>query len=292
MRIGFIGLGGMGGGIAANILHAGHEVVAWNRSPGPVAALVAQGAVAAGTAQEALTADILFSMLANDGALQAVGLDGPLLDKAPRGLIHVNMATVSIAFARTLHKAHQERGIGYVASPVFGRPDAAAAGKLTVVAAGAPADIARVEPILQVLGSKYACVGHDPIQANLFKITGNFMIAAAIESMGEAAALLRKGGVDPAVFFDVLTNANFSAPVYKIYGKIIADQAYDKAGFKLSLGYKDAGLTLAAAKELEAPMPLASVVHDHFIEAMAAGWSEKDWASLARLAAERAGLKG
>ncbi|MDR3526761.1 MAG: NAD(P)-dependent oxidoreductase [Rhizomicrobium sp.] len=291
MKIGFIGLGGMGAGIAANILRGGHEVVAWNRSPGPLAALVAQGAIAAPTAQETLETDIVFSMLANDGALQDVGLDGPLLAKASRGLVHVNMATVSIAFARTLQKTHKAFGIGYVAAPVFGRPDAAAAGKLTVIAAGAPADIARVEPILVMLGAKYACVGPDPVQANLFKITGNFMIAAAIESMGEAAALLRKGGVDPVLFFDVMTNANFSAPVYKIYGKIIADQAYDKAGFKLSLGYKDAGLTLAAAKELEAPMPLASMVHDHFIEAMAVGWSEKDWAALARLAAERAGLK-
>jgi len=292
MKIGFIGLGGMGGGIAANILRAGHEVIAWNRSAGPLEALVAQGAIAAPTAQETLETDIVFSMLANDAALQDVGLDGPLLAKASPGLVHVNMATVSIAFAQVLHKAHKALGVGYVAAPVFGRPDAAAAGKLTIVAAGAPKDIARVEPILVTLGSKYACVGDDPVQANLFKITGNFMIAAAIESMGEAAALLRKGGVDPVVFFDVMTNANFSAPVYKIYGKIIADQAYDKAGFKLSLGYKDAGLTLAAAKALEAPMPVASMVHDNLLAAMAAGWSEKDWAALARLAAERAGLKG
>jgi len=158
------------------------------------------------------------------------------------------------------------------------------------VAAGAPKHIEKVEAILQKLGAKYAMVGSDPVQANLFKIAGNFMIAAAIEAMGEAAALLRKGGVDPAIFFDVLTNSNFSAPVYKIYGKIIADEAYDKAGFKLSLGYKDAGLTLAAAKEFETPLPLASLVHDHFLQAMAVGWAEKDWASLAKLAAERAGL--
>lgn len=291
MKVGFIGLGGMGSGIAGNILRAGHEVIAWNRSSGPLNALVAQGAVAAPTAQEALETDVVFSMLANDAALQEVGLDGPLLAKASRGLVHVNMATVSIAFAQTLHKAHKALGIGYVAAPVFGRPDAAAAGKLTIIAAGAAQDIARVEPLLVTLGTKYACVGTNPVQANLFKITGNFMIASAIETMGEAAALLRKGGVDPAVFFDVLTNANFSAPVYKIYSKIIADQSYDEAGFKLSLGYKDAGLTLAAAKELETAMPLASVVHDHFLEAMAAGWSEKDWASLALLAAQRAGLK-
>jgi len=291
MKVRFIGLGAMGQGIAANILKAGHGVIAWNRSPAPVEALAALGATPAAKPEDTLAADALFSMLANDAAVHEVGLDGLLLDRAAKGLVHVNMATVSVAFARDIADAHKRRGLGYVAATVFGRPDAAAAGKLTVIAAGAPEAIAKVEPILKVLGAKYAVVGNDPVQANLFKITGNFMIASAIETMGEAAALLRKGGVDPKVFFDVMTTANFSAPVYQIYGKIIADQAYDKAGFKLSLGYKDAGLTLAAAKELEAALPLASVVHDHFIEAVAKGWADKDWSSLALLAAERAGLK-
>jgi len=265
MKVGFIGLGAMGQGIAANILKAGHGVIAWNRSPAPVEALAALGATPAAKPEDALQADALFSMLANDAAVHEIGLDGLLLDRAPKGLVHVNMATVSVAFARDIADAHQRRGLGYVAATVFGRPDAAAAGKLTVIAAGAVEAIAKVEPILKALGAKYAVVGSDPVQANLFKIAGNFMIASAIETMGEAAALLRKGGVDPKVFFDVMTNANFSAPVYQIYGKIIADQAYDKAGFKLSLGTKDAGLTLAAAKELEAALPLASVVHDHFM---------------------------
>jgi 3-hydroxyisobutyrate dehydrogenase-like beta-hydroxyacid dehydrogenase len=291
MKVGFIGLGAMGQGIAANILKAGHGVIAWNRSPAPVEALAALGATPAAKPEDTLQADALFSMLANDAAAHEIGLDGLLLDRAPKGLVHVNMATVSLAFAREIADAHKRRGLGYVAATVFGRPDAAAAGKLTVIAAGAVEAIAKVEPILKVLGAKYAVVGSDPVQANLFKIAGNFMIASAIETMGEAAALLRKGGVDPKVFFDVMTNANFSAPVYQIYGKIIADQAYDKAGFKLSLGTKDAGLTLAAAKELEAALPLASVVHDHFIEALAKGWADKDWSSLALLAAERAGLK-
>jgi 3-hydroxyisobutyrate dehydrogenase-like beta-hydroxyacid dehydrogenase len=291
MKVGFIGLGAMGAGIAANILRSGHEVVAWNRSPAAAQGLAALGAKAAASPEDALQADCLFSMLANDAAVREVGLGGPLLDHAPKGLVHVNMATVSLACARELTEAHAARGIGYVASPVFGRPDAAAAGKLTVVAAGAPEAIAKVEPILQKIGAKYAVVGREPAHANLFKITGNFMIASAIEAMGEAAALLAKGGVDPKVFFDVMTTANFSAPIYQIYGKIIGDKAFDKAGFKLSLGYKDAGLTLAAAKELGAPLPLASMVHDHFLEAMAAGWGDKDWAALALLAAQKAGEK-
>lgn len=292
MRVGFIGLGAMGQGIAANILKAGHGVIAWNRSPAPVEALEKLGATPAAKPEDALQADALFSMLANDAAVHEVGLDGLLLDRAAKGLVHVNMATIAVAFAREVATAHARHGIGYVAAPVFGRPDAAAAGKLTVVAAGAPEAIAKVEPILKAIGAKYAVVGSDPVHANLFKITGNFMIASAIEAMGEAAALLRKGGVDPKVFFDVMTTANFSAPIYQIYGKIIGEEAYDKAGFKLSLGYKDAGLTLAAAKEFECALPLASVVNDHFVEAIAKGWAEKDWASLALLAAHRAGLKG
>jgi 3-hydroxyisobutyrate dehydrogenase-like beta-hydroxyacid dehydrogenase len=291
MKVGFIGLGAMGAGIAANILKAGHQVVAWNRSPEPVKALAAKGATAAAKPQDALQADCLFSMLANDAALHDLGLDGPLLDKAGQGLVHVNMATVSIACAEQLHDAHLRRNLGYVAAPVFGRPDAAAAAKLTVIAAGAPKDIERVKPILEKLGTKYAVISAEPAHANLFKITGNFMIASAIETMGEAAALLRKGGVDPKVFFDVMTSANFSAPVYQIYGKIIGDRQFDKTGFKLRLGYKDSGLTMAAARELETTLPLASLLHDHFMQAMTAGWGDKDWSSLALMAARKAGLK-
>jgi 3-hydroxyisobutyrate dehydrogenase-like beta-hydroxyacid dehydrogenase len=291
MKVGFIGLGLMGQGIAANILKAGHSVTVWNRSPAAVAAMAKLGATPAASPAEALSGDAVFSMLANDAAVRETGLDGPLLENVPKGLVHVNMATVSVAFARELAAAHAARGVGYVAAPVFGRPDAAAAAKLTVIAAGAPEAVAKVEPLLKAVGAKYAVAGPDPVQANLFKIAGNFMIAGAIEAMGEAAALLKKGGVDPKLFFDVLTNANFSAPVYQIYGKIIGEETYDQAGFKLALGYKDAGLTMAAAKDLQVPLPLASLVHDHFLEAMAAGWEAKDWAALALLAAEKARLK-
>ena len=290
MKIGFIGLGAMGSGIAANILKTGHEVVAWSRSPGAVEAIEKRGAKPASTPEVALQADVLFSMLASDAAMREVGLDGPLLERAPRGLLHVNMATISVAFARELAGAHAKHGLGYISSPVFGRPDAAAAAKLTVMAAGEPREIERVRPILEKLGVRFAVVGDKPEQANLFKIAGNFMIASAIEAMGEAAALLRKGGVDPGVFFDVMTGGLFAAPAYLIYSRIIAERKFEPAGFKLSLGFKDAGLTLAAARELEVALPLASVVHDNFLEAMAAGWGETDWSSLAKLAAARAGL--
>ncbi len=291
MKVGFIGLGAMGAGIAANILKAGHQVIAWNRTPGPSRALSELGATAGARPDDALHADFLFSMLASDAALHEIGLDGPLLDRAPSDLVHVNMATISVAYARHLHEAHKRHGLGYIAAPVFGRPDAAAAANLNIVAAGAAADLARVRPILEKLGSKFTVISDDPVHANLFKIAGNFMIVSALETMGEAAALLRKGGIDPKIFFDVMTTSNFSAPVYQIYGKIIGERTFDKAGFKLQLGYKDTSLTLSAAKELEAALPLASMVHDHLLEAIAAGWSDKDWSSLALLAAQRAGLK-
>jgi 3-hydroxyisobutyrate dehydrogenase-like beta-hydroxyacid dehydrogenase len=290
MKIGFIGLGGMGSAIAANIVRMGHQVTVWNRSSGPARALAQQGATAAVKPEEALQGELLFSMLASDAAMRDVGLDGPLLDKATRGLLHVNLATVSVAFARELSRAHAEHGLGYIASPVFGRPDAAATAKLVVVAAGPANDVERARPVLEKIGQRLAVVGELPEMASLFKIAGNFMIASAIETMGEAVALLRKGNVDPAVFVEVLTNSLFAAPVYRGYGTIIVGQKYEPAGFALRLGYKDAGLTLAAANELEAPLPVASLLHDHFLEAMAAGWAEKDWSALAHLAASKAGL--
>jgi len=290
MKVGFIGLGAMGRAIAGNIVKAGHQLTVWNRSPEATAALVRQGALVAKCPEDTLQGDCVISMLANDAALRDVGLAGPPLGHAAKGLVHANMATVSVAFARELDAAHTERGLGYVASPVFGRPDAATAAKLIVVAAGAAKDIERVRPVLEAVGQRLAVVGEAPEKANLFKIAGNFMLASAIETLGEAIALVRKGGVDPAIFIDVLTNSLFAAPAYKGYGTLIVEQKYEPPGFRLRLGLKDAGLTLAAANELHVPLPLASLVHEHFLEAMAAGLGDKDWAALATLAASKAGL--
>lgn len=292
MKIGFIGLGNMGAAIAGNILRAGHQLTVWNRSPAPVAELVGRGAVAAKAPKDALQGDLLFSMLANDAALREVGLAGPLLDQAAPGLVHVNLATVSVELAREMTEIHAARGVGYVAAPVFGRPDAAAAAKLIVIAAGRGKDVARVRPILEAIGQRVAVAGEAPEQANLFKIAGNFMLAAAIETMGEAVALVRKGGIDPALFIQVLTTSLFAGPAYQGYGALIVAEKYEPAGFKLKLGKKDAGLALAAGDQLQVPLPLASLVHDHFIEAMASGLGEKDWAALAGLAAAKAGLPG
>ena len=290
MKVGFIGLGAMGRAIAGNIMKAGHQVTVWNRSPDAAEAVVKQGAIMAKSPEDALQGDCLVSMLANDAALRDVGLDGPLLDRATKSLVHANMATVSVALARELGAAHTARGLGYVASPVFGRPDAAAAAKLIVVAAGAANDLERVRLVLEAVGQRLTVVGDAPEKANLFKIAGNFMLAAAIETLGEAIALVRKGGVDPAISIDVLTNSLFASPAYKGYGALIVGHKYEPPGFKLRLGLKDAGLTLAAANDLQVPLPLANLVHEHFLEALASGLGDKDWAALASLTAGKAGL--
>jgi 3-hydroxyisobutyrate dehydrogenase-like beta-hydroxyacid dehydrogenase len=290
MKIGFIGLGNMGSAVAANLLHAGHELTVWNRSPGPADALAAKGAHVAKTPQDALHGDILFSMLASDDAIRAVGLDGPLLAQAKPGLVHVNLGTISVQFARALAKAHAEKGLRYMAAPVFGRPDVAAAGNLIVVAAGENAAIEKVRPLLECIGRRVEVVGEAPEQANLFKIAGNFLLAAAIESMGEAFALVRKGGVDARVFQDVLSNSLFACPVYQGYGNAIVSGKFEPAGFALKLGMKDVRLALDAGRELSVPLPVASVVHDHFLEGMVAGFADKDWALLGELAAKKAGL--
>ncbi len=290
MKIGFIGLGQMGTAIAGNLIGAGHTLTVWNRSPHALKPLIDQGATAAKAPADAMQGEILFSMLASDQAMQDVGLDTVLLEKAAKGLIHVNLATISPAFARALAAAHDSRGLGYVAAPVFARPEAAAQKNMVVLAAGADADVAKVEPLLAAIGRRTVRVGEVPEMANLFKIAGNFMIMSAVETLGEAFALLRKGGVDPALFLDTMTEGLFAAPVYKNYGKQILTEAYEPAGFYLKLGLKDANLVKGASDELGAPMPLLDLVRGHYEEAMKKGWGEKDWASIGALAAEKAGL--
>jgi 3-hydroxyisobutyrate dehydrogenase-like beta-hydroxyacid dehydrogenase len=290
MKIGFLGLGHMGAGIAAHLIAAGHELTVWNRSPGPMEALAARGAQRAASPQEALEGEVLFSMLASDDAIRAIGLDGDLLARARLGLVHVNLATISIDFARRLASIHAERGLGYVAAPVFGRPDVAAAGKLIVVAAGKKSAVEKVRPLLDCIGRRVDVVGEAPEQANLFKIAGNFLLAAAIESMGEAFALGRKGGVDARLFHDVLSNSLFACQVYQGYGSAIVNTRFEPAGFSLKLGMKDVRLALDAGRELSVPLPVARLVNDRFIGAVVAGFAEKDWASLGELAAKKAGL--
>lgn len=290
MKIGFIGLGHMGSAIAANLAAAGHELTVWNRSTGPAKKLAEKGAHIASDPGETLQGDVTFSMLANDEAIRDIGLDGPLLTRARADLIHVNLATVSVDLADELSTAHGAFRLGYVAAPVFGRPDIAAAGNLIVAAAGSPADIALVKPLLDVVGRHVVIVGEQPRKANLFKLAGNFMLSAAVESMSEAFALVRKGGIDAGLFHSTLTPSLFAGPVYQGYGDAIVDEKFEPAGFPVKLVMKDVHLALEAARELYVPTPLASLMYDHFIEAAVAGYGEKDLASLGALLAAKAGL--
>ena len=290
MKIGFIGLGAMGKGIAGRLLESGHELVVWNRSPAALDDIVKRGARAAATAADAARVDVLHSMLADDKALRAVLFDGGVLDALPKGSVHVNHATISVALAQELAAAHRVRGVGYVAAPVFGRPDAAAAGKLHVLAAGAAADVARVKALLEAIGQSLWPLGESPAHANVVKIAGNFMIASAIETMAEATALTRAHGVGAKDFLDVLTGTLFAAPVFKTYAALVGERRYEPPGFALRLGYKDAGLTLAAADAGHVPMPLAGILRDGFLDALAHGDGERDWSALAEVAARRAQL--
>lgn len=288
MDIGFIGLGEMGGAMVGNLLKAGHTVRVWNRTAAKAQALADAGARIVGTPGEAFAGDAVVSMLADDTALREV-IDATLLDHAPQGLVHVNMATISVALAEALAHAHAGRGLHYVAAPVLGRPDAAQAAKLTIMAAGATEAIDRVQPLFDVIGQKTWRVGAVPQQANVMKLAANFMLAAAVESLGEAAALLDGYGVAMREFLDVVTGGPFPGPVYAGYGGMIAQRRYEPALFKARLGLKDVRLALAAADAAATPMPLASVLRDSLLEAVAHGDGERDFAVLGKVAARRAG---
>jgi 3-hydroxyisobutyrate dehydrogenase-like beta-hydroxyacid dehydrogenase len=278
----------MGAAMVRNMLKAGHTVRVWNRSPQRAEALAADGAKVVGSPSEAFTGDAVFSMLADDAALREV-IDAQLLEHAPRGLIHVNMATISVALAEELAHAHALLGLHYVAAPVLGRPDVAAAGKLTIVAGGPAEAIDRVQPVLDAIGQKTWRIGSLPQQANVMKLAANFMIGSAVETLGEAASLVTAHGVAMQDFLDVITAGPFQGPVYQGYGKMIAERRYEPALFKARLGLKDVRLALAAADAVSTPMPVASVVRDSLIEAIAHGDGEKDFAVLGQVSARRAG---
>jgi 3-hydroxyisobutyrate dehydrogenase-like beta-hydroxyacid dehydrogenase len=255
-----------------------------------VQALVDRGAQAVNQPAELAQAQILMSMLANDAATRAVILEQGVLEAAAPQSILVNLATVSVDLVRELADLCGKRGIGYIAAPVFGRPEAAAAGKLHVVASGDPATIARAQPVLEAIGQKVWPAGERVEAANVIKIAGNFMIASALETMGEAVALTRAHGIEARDFLDILTNTLFASPVYQGYGAMIAAEKYQPAGFELPLALKDVRLALTAAEALHVPMPFASILRDHLLEGIATGAGKNDWAYLARLAARRAGL--
>ena len=291
MRAGFIGLGHMGAGMAANLAKAGHAVAVYNRSPDKAAPLTELGATAAKTVAEACRGDAVMTMLADDHAVEGVafGEAGIVAALAPDA-VHISCSTISVELSRRLTQAHAQAGQRFVAAPVFGRPDAAAAAKLFVVAGGAPEAVARIQPLLDAIGQRTFVMSDRPEAANLVKLSGNFLIAAVIESLGEAMALVEKGGVDPHAYLDLLTSTLFSAPVYRTYGGLIADGRFEPAGFAAPLGYKDIRLALAAAGDLRVPLPLGSLLRDRFLALLARGGETLDWSASGELAAKDAGL--
>lgn len=290
MKIGFIGLGHMGAAMAANLVRAGHDVSVFNRSPGRSSALIALGAHEAGSIAEACKGEAVITMLAHDDAASDIALgDGGLTAHLPIGAIHLSMSTISVALSKRLAQAHAQAGQRYVAAPVFGRPDMAAAAKLFIVAAGDPATLEACQPLFHAMGQKTFAIGTEPSAANLVKLSGNFLMASAIEALGEAVALVGKAGIDRRAYVELLTSSIFNVPAYKTYGGLIAQGKFEPAGFAAPLGYKDIRLTLAAAENLGVPMPLGGLLHDRFLRLIAQGGDHLDWSAVGGLAAQDAG---
>ena len=290
MLVGFVGLGNMGRGMASNLLQAGHQVTVFNRSPGKSEALVGQGATLAGKVADACRGDAVITMLADDSALEDVvfSKDG-ILSSLPKGAIHISSSTISVALSRRLTESHAGAGQRFVAAPVFGRPNAAAARQLYIAAAGPGPAVRDAMPLLEAMSQRTYVLSDTPCQANLAKLSGNFLIASVIESLGEALALVGKAGVDRKQFVELLTSSLFNAPVYKVYGALLADDAPAPVGFSAPLGLKDIKLALAAGDELRVPMPLASLLRDRFLSLLAQQGEELDWSAIGKLAMRDAG---
>ena len=291
LNVGFIGLGHMGSGMAANLIKAGHRVTVYNRTPGKAEPLVARGAKVAASIAAACRGDALMTMLANDEAVESVvlGHDGVVANLAP-GALHVSSSTISVGLSERLTEEHAKKSQRFVAAPVFGRPDVAAAGQLFVVAGGEAAALDVAMRLLDPIAEKTFVISDAPKAASLVKLSGNFLGASVIESLGEAMTLIAKAGIDRRQYLEVLTSTLFDAPIYKTYGGLIADERFKPAGFAAPLGQKDIRLVLAAAEDLRVPMPLASLLRDRFLTLLAHGGDELDWSAIGRLPAAEAGI--
>lgn len=293
MKVGFIGLGSMGSGMARNLIQAGHSLTVFNRTRSRTEEFRSLGAEIAGTPSEAASdVEALITMLADDHALEDALLGpGRAIQSLPAQAVHIGMSTISVVLSQRLTAAHREKQQHYLAAPVFGRPDAAAAGKLFIVAAGPAKQIERCHILFDAMGQKTFVVDEDAPAANVIKLTGNFLISTVIESLAEAVALVRKSGIDATKFLEVMTGSLFAAPIFRNYGGMIAKAQFEPVGFKLPLGFKDNRLVLAAADEAGVPMPMASLIHDRFLAAMAQGLENGDWTEIARVSFRSAGLE-
>jgi 3-hydroxyisobutyrate dehydrogenase-like beta-hydroxyacid dehydrogenase len=291
MDLAFIGLGAMGVPMARNLLAAGHRLQVWNRSAERARPLTDLGAaLASSPAQAAAAADCTITMLADDAAVEAVALgrDGLVAGLRP-GAVHVSMSTIGVDFADRLAAAHAQAGQGFVSAPVFGRPQAAADAQLFVVAAGAADAVDRVQPLFSAIAQRTFVVGERPSQANVVKLSGNFMIMGAVEAMAEALTIAARHGVERKDMLEVITGTLFGAPIYRNYGALLLAEAYRPAGFTAELGLKDMRLLDAAAERARVPAPLLALVRDRLRSLVAVHGPDIDWAALGKMVSDAAG---
>jgi len=292
MKIGFIGLGNMGIAMAANLFKAGHDLTVYNRTTEKAQPLVSQGARLARSLADACEGEIVITMLADDPAVQNVAFqEKGILESLPGGSIHVSCSTISVALSDKLASSHPQRGQNFVSAPVFGRPEAAAAAKLFVVASGDLASLSKCQPIFDAIGQRTFRFGDKPSNANLIKLSGNFLIMSVIESLSEAFALIGKGGIDQRQYFEFLTTTLFNAPVYKTYGNLMIEKKFHPAGFVAPLALKDVRLALEAAESLRVGLPLGDIVRNRLLALLANGDEFLDWSAISQMAARDAGLK-
>jgi len=295
MKVAVIGLGGMGSPIAANLISAGHVVTVYNRTQSKAEPLVKQGAILANKISEAATGDVVITMLSNDEALDQVVFgsqenDEKLLSCQGSETIHISMSTVSVKLIRHISTESAKLGKRFISSTVMGRPDVAKNGELVVMPAGDSALIERCQSVFSAIGKSVHIVGKQPEQANLVKLTCNFMLSSMIETFAESFALIRKNGIDQNIFLEIIAGDFFQSPIYKKYGKIIADSQFDTGAFTVSLQEKDTRLALEAAMESKVPMPLCAAIENAFLSAIGRGKGDLDPCALAAIAAENSGL--
>ena len=293
MKIAFLGLGRMGQGMAHLLIKAGYQLNVYDLYPDQAVSLVEAGATLCKTVKDTVAdRDVCISMLPSDGALDSlVNAPDGLLSSMQDNATHVVMGTHGIEMVRKLTKLHTEANQVFVTAHVLGRPDLAAQGLLTIVPAGPTESVESLMDVFDVLGKQTLVAGTDPQSASAVKIANNFVLGCAIETMGEAMSLVRKLGVDPAMFHKVLTDGLFSAPAYEVYGKMIVDEDYDSMGATATIGLKDINLALQAAESAQVPLPSASIMRDRLLGAIAHGDAALDWAVVAKEQARASGLE-
>jgi len=290
-RIGFVGTGNMGLPMATNLIRAGFVVRVYNRTPGRALSLAGLGAESAPDNKTVVEpGGILVTMISDDLALEEIALGGAIDRMAPGG-VHISMSTVSPAVARKVARQHEALGVYYVAAPVFGRPEAAAARKLWICVSGAEEARQKVAPVLEALGQKVFEFGEDPGAANVVKLAGNFLIGSALEAVSEALTLAEKNGIDRGRFVDLMGQTLFACPVYQNYGRALAEERYQPPGFRLALALKDINLVMGTAASSTVPMPLASLLHDRMLSGVAKGRGGMDWSVIGLEVMEGAGLR-